>query len=331
MLGPAVVALLVLSGLVLTVGWGAVAAGGAAALRWDAADAGAAQLARERRLLLAGSALRLALAAQLLSLALFAATVEHLHGLFTGAMCAVGTLEASRFGWPACAAKLGASLLAGLWLVVDRASPDAAATALVRAKYAALLPVAAALSADGVLQARFFADLRPDVVTSCCGVVFDAAGRLGAGLAAVPVGASRAAFFLLLALTAAAGARCLARAGSPAVFSWLSVALGAAAAVAVVTWVAPAWYELPTHRCPFCLLAAAAGRAGWLLYPALGLGVLAGAGSGAVRLARRLDPRGGVRAAAEHRLCRASLAGFLVFTAVAVWPLLTSDFRLEVP
>ena len=82
--------------------------------------------------LLVESSLKVVLCCQLGTLFLFVATVDRLHPLLPGAMCAAGSLNASRFGYPAFAAKLLAFLLCGLWLIVNRATLGSGATVIVR-------------------------------------------------------------------------------------------------------------------------------------------------------------------------------------------------------
>ena len=320
-LSPPVLALLSGSLLACALALVATGAGLAAAIGWDPEDRSARQLARERRALLAETAVGLVLVWQLVSLALFVVTVERLHPLIPGAMCAAGTLNASRFGYPALALAVAVFLLSGLWLLVHRASPAAASTGMVRAKHLTLIPLAGLMTAGAGIQLRYFTDLDPAVITSCCATVFaEGAGGVGAGLASLPPGTTRWAFLGLLALTFAAGGWSLRRRRSPALFSLLSVALGGLALASLVAWVAPGFYELPTHHCPFCLLSADYGRVGYALYLLLAVGVLAGGGSGVLHALRRLDPWGSIRPGVERRLCRSSLAAFGLFTLVSLWP-----------
>jgi hypothetical protein len=322
---PAVLALLAGSAVVCAVTLVAAAAGLSIARGWDPEDWGARQLARERRTLLVESTVKVALACQLVSLFLFVATAERLHPLFTGAMCAAGTLNASRFGYPTLLVKLAVFLLCGLWLVVHRASAAATSTALVRAKHLSVSVVAAALLAENVLQARYFTDLDPQILTSCCATLFGReAGGIAAGVATLPVRESQAAFFGALALTLGVGLGSRGRGRSPVLFSVLAVILGLVSLTAVVTWVAPAFYQLPTHHCPFCLLSSTHALLGYPLYACLLTAVVTGAGAGLVHALRALDPQGAVRAGEERRLCAASMTGFALFCCIALWPVLAS-------
>lgn len=322
LLGPAVLALVGGTALICGVTLLAAGAGLAVVHGWNPDDWGERQLAREHRMLLVEAALQVTLPAQLVSLLLFVVTVERLHPLFTGAMCAAGTLAASVYGYPLLTVKVAVFLLCGLWLVANRETRAAAGIALVRIKHLSVPAVAAALLFENVLQIRYFTDLDPKVLTSCCASIFgEEAEGLAAGVATLPAGPSRAAFFVALACVLAAGLRLLLRGQAAWLFALLAVVLGAVSLEAVLSWVAPAYYELPTHHCPFCLLSLEAGYVGYPLYLFLAVAVVSGAGTGLVRGLRRLDPSGSVPSAAERRLCLTSMASFVLVAWIAVWPL----------
>jgi len=313
------------SAIVCALAVAASIAGASVLAGWNPDDSSRRQLANERRLLLVETTTKVVLTFQLVSLVAFVAVVDRLHPLFPGAMCAVGTLNAHRLGYPTLLTKVGVFLLCALWLILNRATPGASATGLVYLKHGSLVPIAGALVVENVVQLRYFAGLRPDIITSCCASVF---GRgIGSELAALPLRETRAAFFLCLALTLGAGLRLLRRGRSPALFSLLSLVLSGVAVAAILSWIAPSVYGLPTHHCPLCLLASGHRPVGYLLYLSLGLGLVAGGGTGVVRMLRRVGPGDSIRAGEEGRLCAASMAGFVLFTIVGTWPMFASGFH----
>lgn len=322
-----IVALVVASAIVALLAVGAALAGGSVLVGWDSESRGERQLERERRAVLVEMLTRAVLACQLVSVVAFVAVVDHLHPLFEGAMCAVGTLGAHGLGFPTLLTKLGVFLLCGLWLVLDRSASAVFSVGLVRLKHGSLAFIAVLLGVENVLQIRYFSGLQPDVITSCCATVFNRNGQgIGSELAALPARESQAAFLLCSVVTLVTGLRLLRRGRSPVLFSLSSLILAAVAVGAVLSWIAPGVYELPTHHCPLCLLATPHRSIGYPLYSSLAVALVAGAGVGVVGLARRLDSGGTIRAGEEERLCAASLAGFGVFAALGIAPLLRSGF-----
>lgn len=316
-----ILALLVASAILCAMVVAASLTGISITARWDAASSDARQLSRERRALLLEVAVKVVLVFQLISLVAFVAVADRIHPWFDGAMCAVGTLGAHPLGVPTLAVKILVFVLSGLWLILGRAATGAYDAGLVRLKHGSLVLVAAALVLENILQFRYFLGLQPNVITSCCATVFSQNGRgIGSELAALPLRESRAAFFVCLALTAGAGLGVIHRGRSPALYSLASLLFAAVAVAALLSWIAPSVYELPTHHCPLCLIAEPHRLTGFLLYASLAVAVLTGAGAGLVNFARRFDAARVMRAGVERRLCAASLAGFALFSAVAVYP-----------
>ena len=93
---------------------------------------------------------------------------------------------------------------------------------------------------------------------------------------------------------------------------------------ALVSWVSPYVYELPTHRCPFCLLHAEYGWIGYPLYAALLGGAVAGMGVGALVPARRIPSLSAAVPALQRRLALAAAVLFAAFAALVTWKVLAS-------
>jgi len=116
-------------------------------------------------------------------------------------------------------------------------------------------------------------------------------------------------------LTLAVGTVFIFRARFGRLFGVLAMLHFPLALAAIVAFIAPYIYEQPNHHCPFCLLQAEHGYAGWVLYLPLFLGTAAGIGAGLADSVRTES-----LAAAAPRLA-ASLAKVAVI-ALAVFGLL---------
>lgn len=326
---PAVIALVggsALGGALLVV----AAAQGVAVLRgWDLTSGSERQLALERRTYLVSTLLAFTLAFEVLSLFLFVFTADALAPQFTGAMCAAGSLKASPWGYPALLLKLAVAVLAGLWLVLNHADNQGHDYPLIRLKYAALLGLAPLALAGVWLQGAYFAGLRPEVITSCCGSLFGEGGRgLGADLASLPPAVAGAGLAVILggALAAALAFRVTGR--GALLTGALSLAALPAGLAAVVSVISPYVYELPTHHCPFCLLQREYGYLGYPLYAALLGGAVAGAGVGLLQPFRRVPSLAAAVPALQRRLASAALLGLGAFALLSAWKVLASGLRL---
>lgn len=309
---------------------GAAAWQGAAVLReWDLSSGSERQLELERRTYLVSTLLGYALAFEILSLFLFVFTADALAPQFTGAMCAAGSLKVSGWGYPVLLLKLGNALLAGLWLILDHADSRGYDYPLIKVKYALLLVLAAPVLLEAGLQAAYFADLRPEVITSCCGSLFGEGGKgVGSSLAALPGRPTAVALFATLGL-ALGGALFTWRTGRGAAATGVLSALALPVALAaVVSFVSPYVYELPTHHCPFCILQREYGYLGYPLYATLLAGAVAGAGAGLLAPFRRVGSLVEAIPPLQRRLAGLAAALLGGFTLLVLWKVLGSGLRM---
>ncbi len=329
MLHPSILALV--AGSLLTASLLAYAARWAAVIvrRWDLSSGSALQLELERRTVLLSTIVRLVLLFQLAALFLFVHTADSLAPLFTGAMCAAGVLKASGYGYPVLLLKLAVSVLAGLWLAVDHLDVRAPDYPLTRSKHAALLVLAPLAALEAALQVLYFGDLRPEVITSCCGSQFGrGGGGLGESLGALPTGPALAAGAAVLAVAVGA-ALVLRLTGRGALVLGLAAGLAVPVCIAgVIAVISPYVYELPTHRCPFCLLHREYHHVGYAIYASLLGGGLAGVAAAVVSPARARPSLAAPAAAFQRRLATAAAVAFGVLMVLAGSAIATSHLRM---
>jgi hypothetical protein len=287
---------------------------------WDLRSGSQAQLGLERRTYLVSTMLAYVLGVEIVSLFLFVYTADSLAPLFTGAMCAAGSLKANAFGYPVLGLKLAGFVLAGIWLIVNHADNQGYDYPLVKPKYALLLLIAPVILADAVAQVLYFANLRPEVITSCCGSLFSATGDgLGRELVALPPRILAVALYSTVAAAVAAGLLFVWRARGAYTLAALSAVALPLGLAAVVSFVSPYVYEMPTHHCPFCLLQKEYGYIGYLLYAALLGASVCGMGAGVVASFRRIESLSGTIPGLQRRLATTALGLYALFVAVVTY------------
>ncbi len=330
-LHPGILALLTGTGIVLLLCLYASVTGVRILLRWDRSSSSELQYNLELRTVLVSTLVRYALAFEILSGLLFIYTVDDLHPLFVGAMCATGSLNANPVGWNALLVKLAIWFAAALWLVLNRFDEQAEDFPLVRAKYALLPLVTYLVGLDCYYQLSYFLGLQPEVITSCCGALFTASGGgLAGDLAGLPAKPAMIAFYsgagVLLALLVA----CLVSTSG-----WLRLLLTLAAAAflplslaAIISFVSLYIYQMPSHHCPFDLFQGHYHFIGYPLYLSLFAAVLYGALPGLFRPLARHPPLAAALAAADRRWLWRALIALLVFLALATAPALLGQMVL---
>ncbi|WP_243312371.1 hypothetical protein [Fundidesulfovibrio agrisoli] len=326
---PVVLALLLASGLIGAVMAYAAWQGVAILRHFDLSSGDPRQLALERKTYLISTILSYVMAFELLSLFLFIYAGEDLHTLFVGAMCAVGTFNVNSYGYTALLLKIASALGCGVWLIVNHLDNQGYDYPLIKPKYAMLLPLTGLVLFEAYVQFGYFSHLSPNLITSCCGAVFsEESTGLSASLAHLPPTLAQILFWGGLVALARSGAHFLATGRGARLFAWLSGAMFLIGILALLSFISVYWYELPTHHCPFCLLKAEFHWIGYPLYASLLLLGVCGAGVGAVERARGIPSLAQALPRLQRRLCMAALAGAGALAAIAVWPMLVSDFTL---
>lgn len=308
-LRPDVLALLLFSLLASLMTLAAAGFGAVILRRWDIGSGSELQLALERRTYLVSTVVGYLLLFQLASLFLFIRTADDMSRLFVGAMCAAGSLSANPYGYPALLFKIAFSLVAALWLIVNRADAEGYDYPLIRPKYTLLLLLAPLVLCETVLSWRYFLGLRPDIITSCCGALFGtASGRIASEMAALAPVPVAVAFFACTILVVAAGIRFRWRGRSPYLLALASAAQFPLAICSIVSFLSPYVYELPSHHCPFCLLQKEYGYLGYPLYAALFSAVISGVGVGLLQGFRTRESLAETIPLMQRRLVLFSLA-----------------------
>jgi hypothetical protein len=297
--------------------------------RWDIQSGSEGQLILERKTYLISTILTYMFGFQLVSLFLYVFTVDRLHPLFVGAMCAAGSLKVNDCGYPALLVKMFVFLLAGIWLIINYADNQAYDYPLIRKKYLFLLILAPLVIAEMILQAGYFLQLQPNIITSCCGTLFSAGQTtLTSELASLPILPMKILFFSIMALTVVSGIYFFGKGKGGYLFSALSGVAFLVSLTSIISFISLYYYELPTHHCPFCLLQKEYGYVGYPLYITLFSGTVAGVGSGLLSLFREMKSLSAILPSIQRRLILLSLASFLIFAAMVTYKMIFSNLVL---
>ncbi len=331
-LHPGILALLLGSALVLVLLLQSARIALKILCRWNPLVADEGQLNLERSTYLISTLVNYALAFTVLSLPLFLYTLDDLHPLFTGAMCATGSLNANPIGWLALLCKLLLAFLAGFWIVLNHYDLQAEDYPLVRLKYLLLLFLLPLVGADLYLQASYFLGLEPEIITSCCGSLFS----LGAGGVAGEVSGWPPGTMMVLFYSAVAGYLGLLVANLSSRLSFMRYLLGLFAVLflflslaAIVSFISLYIYELPTHHCPFDMLQKSSNFIGYPIYFSLFAACFCGIVPAMLeRMQRVTSLQPVVSRAQRHWLIMAVLL-LTFFVLLTSWPVLFGGLTLK--
>uniref|UniRef100_Q47EZ5 Uncharacterized protein n=1 Tax=Dechloromonas aromatica (strain RCB) TaxID=159087 RepID=Q47EZ5_DECAR len=328
---PAIIALLMAAGVAVLMLLAAAPFAVQVIRHWDIHSGSERQLALERRTYLFSTLLSFVMLAQLAALLLFVFNADRLSVMFVGAMCAVGTLNVNGYGFPSLIAQMAVFFLAAMWLAINHVDTQARDYPLVRIKYALLPLLLPVLAISFWLEFQYFSALKANVITSCCGSMFSGEAKTiaaeASGLEPLP-----ALWLFYTSMAAAIGV---------ALWHWrrasrasgyllaLSSAGGFVAAITgVLSFISLYIYEHPHHHCPFCILKPEYDYQGYWLYIPLFVATAAGLGAGATQPFARVPSLAKIIPAISSRLSGVAAAGYILFTALATWFVLTSNLIL---
>jgi hypothetical protein len=328
-LHPAIVALVLVSLLLAVMSLSGAFFGIRIIRHWDMASGSEEQLALERQTYLISTILSYVLFFEIGSLFLFIYTADNLHTLFTGAMCAAGTLYVDPYGYPAFLLKILNVILAGLWLIFNGVDNRAHDYPLIRKKYALLLILAPLILAETVVQTLYFTQMRANVITSCCGSLFSSEGSgIPSDIAALPAKTAMAIFFLAFALTMLMGLIYGLWGKLGGLFSAASGLFFLITCASLISFISLYFYELPSHRCPFCVLQREYTYVGYPLYAFLLVGVVCGLGVGLLLPFRHIPSLSAILPRVQKRLTFWCLLAYLAFAVITILQMVRTDFTL---
>ncbi len=286
---------------------------------WNPASDSELQIRLEGEIWLSSTLVAYGLGFQIVSLVLFVLAADEFCKVIVGAMCATGALLANGFGLPALLVKLAGVFFYGFWIVLHQLDIRSESYPLVRVKYGYLLLLYPLMVADFTLQTLYIAGLKPDIITSCCAVVFAAATGGGPNLLDIgSEGLQLLLYYLTMVLLVALGGALLWRRNR-----WLQALYAVGwlwffgLALVVITMVISSYiYAMPYHHCPFCILKPEYHFIGFGIYTTLIVGTFLGISAAVVEPCKK---RAGLGAVVEHyqrRAVQISLGLLLLFAVL---------------
>jgi len=299
---------------------------------WDIRSMDEAQLILERRSFLAATIIQYGLWIQVMSLLLFYMALESVSELIPGAMCATGSLQASSYGFPALFTKVVVTTLCVLWLGIHHVDANLEDYGLTLPKFRYLLFLAPLVVVDLAFQFFYFFDLEPEIISSCCGVVFEIEGEgLGASVASLPAFPTMMAFYAMVPVLLTG--RIIAGKGTAwgyYIYSGIGVLFFVLSILAIISFISPYVYEVPTLHCPFCLMRKEYGHIGYLLYLLLFGALLLSLLPALLELMKRKEPTiGQVAGGMQSKALNISFVLWGMFVFVPTLIIACYEFRSE--
>lgn len=217
--------------------------------------------------------------------AFFIYTCDKLSNIIAGAMCASGVVNSVDFGFYLMLFKLFNLYLFGFWILLHYADIDNEKMPFSRLKFTLFVLFSLPLLLEIFLEIAFFSELNISKIVSCCGTLFSSTSDSYISLIFLVDRTILVAFFYIsFVITSIAFwlKHNVLSIFSNTMFLLFSI-------ISLIVFFSPYIYELPTHRCPFCLLQKGYYYIGYLLYTLLFLGTFYGIGGSIISLISRRE------------------------------------------
>lgn len=331
-LHPGVIALILGSGIILLLILFASASGIRIISRWDIKSSSEEQLILERKTYLVSTLVQYALLFEAVSAFLFIYTADDMHNILVGAMCATGSLNANPYGFPVLYIKVLSLFVSAAWIAVNYIDNKAQDYPLTRMKYKLLLFILPLVLSEYFLEILFFLGIDPNVITSCCGVLFSEGGPgTASSLAAIPVLPMQITFYSVFLLTATSGIGVI-RSGSrlfPVFFSILSGIFFLVSVASIISFVSLYFYQLPSHHCPFDMLQKEYYYTGYPLYLSLFFGSFFGMMTGPIGIFRKIPSLADIVPTVQRKWALISICFITMFVVITLVPMIFLPFSLR--
>jgi hypothetical protein len=293
---------------------------------WDMASDSELQIRLEEEIWLSATLVQFGLIIAFFGALMLIFAANHYATILKGAMCATGALMANPYGIPALICKILAIFFCSLWIVLHRLDVSSPDYPLVRVKYVLLIILLPLFIGDTFFLSLYLLNLEPEIITSCCGVIFSQQAIDGYNLLGIrPVPELLVeygvitALLVILNMITLVGKNNRFRTGLVLISSLFWCLFYIVSLVVITIVVSPYVYGMPHHRCPFDLLQYPYSWIGFPLYLFLHVAVLSGLSSSVAWLVRKKKGLAEIAFRTHQQASLLSLICLFLFLVLAAW------------
>ncbi len=197
--------------------------------------------------------------------AFFTYSLDELSLIVPGAMCGAGVIGSNEYGEPLLLLKLAIVLFASLWLLLNKADTYAKDNLYFKKKMWFFIVLYILIVGEFLLSLNFFTLIQTQNPVLCCSVIYtDTSNPIPFNLSKYELLVLFCALYIVVVLSAYKKQKLLLLIFGT-FFTYISY-------YALVYFFASYIYELPTHKCPFCMLQKDYNYIGYFIYTTLFLG-----------------------------------------------------------
>ncbi len=238
--------------------------------QWDFSANTTKQYNLEKRAFLIITIIFFTLVLKIILLPYFAYTIDKLALLIPGAMCGAGVISANIYGNPLLGLKIIILFCVGIWLIINHLDQKAINYPYFKTKFWFYLFIFTLLSIEYGLDISYFLNISTKDVVQCCSVIF---GISGSNTIAFNLSVTMLLiiFYILYFLTILLSIQ-----KNSILLFIVSLLFFYIGYQSVVHFFGTYIYQLPTHKCPFCMLQKEYYYVGYFVWSSLFIGVFFG-------------------------------------------------------
>lgn len=190
----------------------------------------------------------------------FIYSMDSVTSLVPGAMCAVGIVDGSDYGIYMLVLKIVNLFFLAGWLFINHEDGKKKFNELLKLKFGLFLPIVILILAEFILEFLHFYSIKTDVPVQCCSVIFKPNSL--EQLSFFHTNFFILSLFYVSFLLTYISAFLEFKTG----FGIFGFTFMLSSIYAVIRFFSPYIYELPTHKCPFCMLQSDYNYIGYFIY-----------------------------------------------------------------
>jgi len=240
--------------------------------KWDLNATTKLQYSLEKQSFLTATIIKYIFAIKLPLFLFFIFTLDNISDLLTGAMCAAGVVDATKYGTYLFILKIINIYLFGFWLVLHYLDIKSKELKYTKLKFGFFIVIFLLFLIEIILESVMFNSIDIDKMVSCCGTLYSSSATSYISnifLIQTPILLSLFyGNFLLIIIFYYLRQKEL--------FSLANLFFIIISIISLISYFGTYIYELPTHHCPFCFLQKDYYYVGYLIYTLLFVGTFNG-------------------------------------------------------
>ncbi len=234
---------------------------------WDFNATTALQYTLEKKNYLINTILYFAVVCKVILFIFFVQSLNALSGIVPGAMCSAGVVGSNQYGNRLLLLKILIIFGFGIWLIINKLDLKSITFPYLKYKYYLFTLLFASVLLEGVIEVLYFSNIPLTVPVFCCSTVFQAPS--------LPFGYTQT--MLLVLFYALFGVILILNYLKHASISFTCNVLFLFVAYYAITYFFGTYiYELPNHKCPYCMLQREYFYIGYIIWGSLFLGIFFG-------------------------------------------------------